>query len=77
MFRKVNRLSLTRLNMESTKLGDSGAVELSKLLLQHPCLADLNLAQNRITDKSCHSLSHLISGSNHLTTLSLHWNLIT
>jgi len=76
-FLKSKANMLRGLNLENTKLGDSGTIALCQQLVDHPRLTDLNLAKNHITDASCDAISTLISDTFYLASLILHWNLIT
>lgn len=76
-FAKLKANSLRQLDLENTRLGDTGVISLCKQLLDHPKLSILNLSKNRITDSGCGAISQLVSETFYFTTLLLHWNYIS
>ena len=76
-FIKTKASFLRILNLENTKLGDSSTAMLCKYLVDHPKMSELNLAKNQLTDVSCDAIAHLVYDTFYLSTLILHWNLIT
>ncbi len=69
--------SLRGLNLENTKLGDYGTIQLCKYLVDHPRLSEINLAKNRITDVSAQAISEFVFDTYYLSNLVLHWNALT
>ncbi len=69
--------SLRGLNLENTRLGDFGTIQLCKYLVDHPRLSEINLAKNRITDVSASAIAEFVFNTYYLANLILHWNALT
>ena len=76
-FAKLKANDLRQLDLENTRLGDSGVISLCKQLVDHPKLNTLNLSKNKITDVGCVLIAELVNDTFYLGTLLLHWNYIT
>ena len=74
--RVARQRRLQSLNLEGTRLGDTGTIQLCGYLADHPRLSDLNLARNGISSLACKAIASVINDTFYLVTVNLHWNTI-